>query len=167
MQKEKYYVAYGSNLNLPQMKQRCPTAKVVGTSEIEGYELIFRGSKTGAYATIEPCEGSTVPVMIWAVKPKDEQALDRYEGYPRFYDKEAMDLEVNGKTVCAFVYVMTEGLLLGIPSDSYLNTIEEGYETAGFDTEVLEKALLRTKEKMESEQMNDIEQETMFGLGWW
>ena len=167
MQKEKYYVAYGSNLNLPQMKQRCPTAKVVGTSEIEGYELIFRGSKTGAYATIEPCEGSTVPVMIWAVKPKDELALDRYEGYPRFYDKEAMDLVVNGKTVCAFVYVMTEGLLLGIPSDSYLNTIEEGYETAGFDTAVLEKALLRTKEKMESEQMNDIEQETMFGLGWW
>ena len=72
MQKEKYYIAYGSNLNLPQMKQRCPTAKVVGTAEIEDYELLFRGSKTGAYATIEPCEGSRVPVMIWSVKSKDE-----------------------------------------------------------------------------------------------
>ena len=167
MQKKKYYIAYGSNLNLPQMKQRCPTAKVVGTAEIEDYELLFRGSKTGAYATIEPCEGSRVPVMIWSVKPKDEMALDRYEGYPRFYDKEAMALEVDGKIVSAFVYVMTEGLRLGIPSDSYMKTIKEGYETAGFDTDVLETALLRTKEKMESEQMNDIEQETMFGLGWW
>ena len=167
MQKEKYYIAYGSNLNLPQMKQRCPTAKVVGTAEIEDYELLFRGSKTGAYATIEPCVGSRVPVMIWSVKPKDEMALDRYEGYPRFYDKEAMALEVDGKIVSAFVYVMTEGLRLGIPSDSYMKTIEEGYETAGFDTEVLETALLRTKEKMESEQQNNFEQETMFGLGWW
>lgn len=167
MQKEKYYIAYGSNLNLPQMKQRCPTAKVVGTSKIQDYELIFRGSKSGAYATIEPCEGSKVPVLIWSVKPKDELALDRYEGYPRFYDKESMELELNGKTVSAFVYVMTEGLRLGIPSDSYLKTIEEGYETAGFDTEALEKALLRTNEKMESEQLNDLEQETMFGLRWW
>lgn len=149
------------------MKQRCPTAKVVGTAEIEDYELLFRGSKTGAYATIEPCVGSRVPVMIWSVKPKDEMALDRYEGYPRFYDKEAMALEVDGKIVSAFVYVMTEGLRLGIPSDSYMKTIEEGYETAGFDTDVLETALLRTKEKMESEQQNNFEQETMFGLGWW
>lgn len=70
MQKEKYYVAYGSNLNLPQMKQRVSYGKGCYTSEIEGYELIFRGSKTGAYATIEPCEGSTVPVMIWAVEAK-------------------------------------------------------------------------------------------------
>ena len=149
------------------MKQRCPTAKVVGTAEIEDYELLFRGSKTGAYATIEPCEGSRVPVMIWSVKPKDEMALDRYEGYPRFYDKEAMDLKVDGKIVSAYVYVMTEGLRLGIPSDLYMKTIEEGYETAGFDTKVLETALLRTKEKMESEQQNNFEQETMFGLGWW
>ena len=32
---ERLYIAYGSNLNLPQMERRCPTAKVVGTSEIK------------------------------------------------------------------------------------------------------------------------------------
>jgi hypothetical protein len=77
MQEEKIYIAYGSNLNLPQMEHRCPTAKVLGTSEIKDYELLFRGSKTGSYATIEPCEGSSVPVLLWCVKPKDEIALDR------------------------------------------------------------------------------------------
>ena len=30
--KNKLYIAYGSNLNLPQMAGRCPTAKVVGAS---------------------------------------------------------------------------------------------------------------------------------------
>ncbi len=46
---ERLYIAYGSNLNLPQMGRRCPTAKVVGTSEIKNYELLFRG-----VATVEP-----------------------------------------------------------------------------------------------------------------
>ena len=29
----KLYIAYGSNLNLSQMKHRCPTARVIGTSD--------------------------------------------------------------------------------------------------------------------------------------
>ena len=31
------YIAYGSNLNLPQMALRCPTAEVVGKSEMKDY----------------------------------------------------------------------------------------------------------------------------------
>ena len=57
--KNKLYVAYGSNLNLPQMLVRCPTAKVVGASEIKDYALVFRGGRYGAVATIEPKEGAS------------------------------------------------------------------------------------------------------------
>lgn len=32
---KKLYIAYGSNLNLKQMKYRCPTAKLVGKGTIE------------------------------------------------------------------------------------------------------------------------------------
>ncbi len=167
MQKEKLYIAYGSNLNQLQMKYRCPTARVAGASEIKNYELAFRGSKTGSYATIEPSRGGSVPVLIWRVKPKDEIALDRYEGYPRFYEKEAMDIELNGKTVSAFVYVMTDGHQLGMPSESYRRTIEEGYITAGFDTSVLAYAITHTAERMAIEQENLPEQEELLGLKWW
>ena len=52
MQKEKLYIAYGSNLNLGQMKYRCPTAKVAGTSEIKDYKLLFRGSKTLIFCVV-------------------------------------------------------------------------------------------------------------------
>ena len=45
---KKYYLAYGSNLNVRQMALRCPTAKPVGTAVIKDYELLFKGSKTGA-----------------------------------------------------------------------------------------------------------------------
>jgi len=78
----KYYIAYGSNLNINQMKRRCPTARVIGTGFIEDYELLFKGSKTGGYLTIEKAEGKSLPVAIWKVTELDEQALDRYEGYP-------------------------------------------------------------------------------------
>ena len=51
------YIAYGSNLNLPQMAFRCPTAEVVGKSELKDYGLLFRGSRYGAVATgqLRPC----------------------------------------------------------------------------------------------------------------
>lgn len=82
--KTRYYLAYGSNLNLRQMKFRCPGAKPVGTTTLEGYKLLFRGPHEGAVATVEPKVGSSVPVLIWETTPKDELALDHYEATP-FY----------------------------------------------------------------------------------
>ena len=79
---KRYYIAYGSNLNISQMRMRCPGARIIGTSVIEDYQLLFKGSKTGSYLTIEPMEGAEVPVVIWEVTETDEKALDRYEGYP-------------------------------------------------------------------------------------
>lgn len=164
--KNKLYVAYGSNLNLPQMAQRCPTAKVIGTSEVKNYALLFRGHVGNAVATIEPKEGVSVPVMLWEITQKDELALDRYEGYPSFYDKEIIDLELDGQTVSAMVYVMTPGHRLGYPSDYYYKTIADGYKTAGFDTEILEQAVDYTEQLMDSEP--EPEQGSLFGgMKWW
>ena len=79
------YIAYGSNLNRGQMALRCPDAKVVGTGEIKDYELLFRGNRNGAVATVEPKKGESVPVLIWEIEPEDERNLDIYEGYPSIY----------------------------------------------------------------------------------
>lgn len=78
--KERLYIAYGSNLNLEQMKHRCPTAEVVGTTVLHNWQLMFRGDNYGAVATIERRRGSKVPVLVWRIQPRDEAALDRYEG---------------------------------------------------------------------------------------
>ena len=94
--KKRYYIAYGSNLNIRQMRMRCPSARIIGISEIPEYELLFKGSKTGFYLTIEPKKGSRVPVAAWEVSAEDEQALDRYEGFPTFYYKKEMLLPIKG-----------------------------------------------------------------------
>ena len=65
----KLYLAYGSNLNLKQMANRCPTAKVVGASQINDHRLLFRGAHAGAVATIEPFKGGNVPVLVWEITP--------------------------------------------------------------------------------------------------
>lgn len=35
-----YYLAYGSNLNLDQMKRRAPTAKVYGSGRLPDHQLV-------------------------------------------------------------------------------------------------------------------------------
>jgi gamma-glutamylcyclotransferase (GGCT)/AIG2-like uncharacterized protein YtfP len=137
---KRLYIAYGSNLNITQMANRCPTAKVVGASEIKNWRLLFRGAHAGAVATVEPYKGGSVPVLVWELTPADEAALDRYEGWPFLYRKETVKVKLNGKTVKAMVYVMNEGRPLGQPSCYYYTTILEGYKDAGFDLDILRQA---------------------------
>ena len=59
----RYYLAYGSNLDMERMGKRCPYAVVVGTTEIKGYRLLFKKSKTGCYATIEQDANESVPAV--------------------------------------------------------------------------------------------------------
>jgi hypothetical protein len=143
---KRYYLAYGSNLNIRQMALRCPTSKPVGTAVIKDYGLLFKGNKTGAYLTIEPKVGAEVPVAVWSVEPADEKRLDVYEGFPTFYYKTELELPVryfSGKTVVrkAFVYIMHEERKLGIPTSAYIRTCVDGYRQFGFDLKYLRKAM--------------------------
>lgn len=139
---KKYYIAYGSNLNVRQMKFRCPGARVVGTSVIRNYELLYKGSKTGSYLTIEKKKGSVVPIAVWEVTADDEKRLDAYEGFPNFYYKKNMKITLaeTGKKINAFVYIMHEERRLGIPSQTYINICQFGYAVFGFDYKYLDKA---------------------------
>ena len=141
--KKRLYVAYGSNLNIRQMKHRCPTAKLYGVGTIEDYELQFKGQPNGAFATIAPKEGSSVPVAVWEIQPKDEISLDRYEGFPNFYYKRDIRLQYKGirtgkrRTVTAFAYIMHEERPIGIPTNFYMRTCLEGYTTFHFNKNIL------------------------------
>ena len=154
---EKYYIAYGSNLNVAQMRIRCPGAKILGTAELNGWELLFKGSKTGSYLTIERSEFGKVPVAVWSVRDTDEAALDRYEGYPAFYYKKAMKLRCKSRrtgiyrTVSAFVYIMHEKHPVGIPSPHYVQVCLEGYRDFGFDENVLLDAFDKSVEVCKNE----------------
>lgn len=136
---KRYYIAYGSNLSEVQMALRCPTAKVVGTSTLKDWRLLFNGP-----ASIEEYKGYEVPVLIWEIKPEDEKSLDRYEGYPNYYRKEMLEVDVDGEILPAMVYIMNPAGER-VPSEYYYNVLENGYERFGFDKRILEKALEESK----------------------
>ena len=135
----KLYIAYGSNLSVEQMAFRCPEAKIVGKAILKDWKLVFR-----THADIEPCEGATVPVLVWEINALDERNLDRYEGYPFYYIKKNLEVTLTDtdEKVSAMVYVMTKGRKASVPpTKHYYDIIAEGYDRFGFDKAVLEKAL--------------------------
>ena len=134
------YVAYGSNLNVEQMKSRCPHAAVACKGQINDHRLVFKGSKTGSYLTIDKSVGHMVPVVVWEIDVEDEKNLDVYEGYPTFYRKENIVVETeHGELIEAMVYIMN-GNRIGAPSNAYMKTCADGYKHFGFSLRYLRDA---------------------------
>lgn len=155
MDKKILYAAYGSNINLEQMAYRCPNSTVAGTAMLKGYELQFR-----YHATVAPNAESEVPILLWELEALDERFLDRYEGFPKYYRKEGITLELNGESVEAMVYIMNGDRPLKSPTAQYYDTIEQGYRENGLDTSYLETALA------EAIQSEKLEMDEEMQMGW-
>lgn len=154
----KVYAAYGSNINLEQMAFRCPSAQVIGKGWLMDYQLMFLGVSRGrgGVATVEPHKGRRVPILLWAISPDCEEALDRYEGWPTLYRKETLPVSgitwmLNDITVMptqvtevpAMIYIMNQGHP-SPPNITYLDTIERGYQAVGFHMRYLAEGVRRT-----------------------
>ena len=149
--KGKIYIAYGSNMDFPQMEARCPDAIFLGAGILQNWRLMFKCSKTGSYATIEKERGCVTPVLLWRVREADELRLDRYEGFPNFYYKRTITVAnvaavnaswvpKNGKCK-GMAYIMHEERVLGLPSHSYYGVLANAYRLFGFDMNILAEAL--------------------------
>ena len=140
-EEKKYYVAYGSNMNLDQMARRCPNSTVCGTGKIQDYKLQFC-----TYADIEKQEGHSAPCVIWEIADSDWRGLDCYEGYPNLYRKENVQVVTSdGKTITAIAYVMQPNHAVpAIPYKAYFDGIIEGYKQNNIPLAPLSKALNET-----------------------
>ena len=148
--KNKIYIAYGSNLNLKQMKYRCPDSRVLGTAMLLDYELEFRG-----VATIVPKKGASVPILLWEISPQDEKALDCYEGFPNLYRKEEYETELNGRKITGMAYVMNRGQI-SAPNIGYLQIITQGYRENHMDMIFLNQAVNNSVRKELCEETEEI-----------
>lgn len=128
--KKRLYIAYGSNMNKEQMEYRCPDARIIGKTYLENWELTMP-----FYANIEMDRGKKTPILLWEITAQDEAKLDRYEGYPRGYDKKDLLVSINNSTVSAMAYIMTDEYKKNnrIANSTYTEGIIQGYMDAGFD----------------------------------
>jgi gamma-glutamylcyclotransferase (GGCT)/AIG2-like uncharacterized protein YtfP len=153
--KRRFYLAYGSNLNVRQMQMRCPDAKPMGNTALADYQLLFAGTSGSAVATIVPKAGSSVPAALWLISAEDEKSLDRYEGFPHFYRKEKVKVHFGKRKLSVMVYVMNEGYSLGSPSTYYFRTILDGYRDFELDPSALNKALKISKNAVAPYKLSD------------
>ncbi|MDC3160842.1 gamma-glutamylcyclotransferase [Candidatus Pelagibacter sp.] len=129
------YFAYGSNLNLFQMKRRCKDSIFIKKYELKGYRLNFR-SKYRA-ADIEKSKNSLVPGALFEISKSDEKKLDVYEDYPILYKK--LYFTFYNKTV--MTYIMVNKTEFRYPTERYLNVVKRGYKDCKLDAKYLKIAL--------------------------
>ena len=135
--------AYGMNTNLAQMASRCPNAISIGRLDIPDHRLVFRG-----VADIEESYGDTLQTVLWDITPMCEMALDRLEGYPNFYTKKYVDVEIEGVEYTIMLYQMTYNYVRDYthPSMYYEEMLEEGYKEHGLDLDQIYNAKGYNKE---------------------
>jgi len=144
----KIYIAYGSNMNIRQMDDRYPAAKLVGTTYLRDYILVFECAEESAgFASVKKRNGSVVPVVLWKTTKSDEKLLDEQEGCPNFYRKECLQVEFNGQLLNGYVYIMNNGKPC-LPSAKYYKAVEDGYKANNIDLTYLVEALKDTKSKI-------------------
>ena len=129
------YFAYGSNLNLFQMKRRCKDSVFLKKYELKDYRLNFR-SKYRA-ADIEPKKNSIVPGGLFEISKSDEKKLDVYEDFPTLYRKHYF--YYYGKKV--MTYTMVKKTPFRFPTERYLNVVKRGYLDCELNQKFLKKAL--------------------------
>lgn len=130
---KRYYFAYGMNTNIGEMSSRCPRAINLGGCTLKGFELKFR-----LHADIDEVAGSEMEGVLWDITEECEQALDRLEGYPFYYDKVEVIVDpvkpVNKNShIVAMAYIMNVKGAEEAPSTGYEDCLIEGYTANGLD----------------------------------
>lgn len=134
----KLYLAYGANTNLGNMSTRCPDAKYVCNITLHHHKLVFRG-----VADVAAHRGAKVVCALWLISPKDEEALDGFEGFPYTYVKRYVTVHLQGKRHRAMFYVMRTRRYEMEPSAAYEACLREGYAQCGMPIGQIDKAIER------------------------
>lgn len=137
----KYSIAYGRNLDIKRMKERCPHCVLVGKALLKDWQLAFK-----RYITVEPCKGAIVPVGVWKIDDLAEKELDIIEGYPTLYRKETVEIEFEGKKIDTLVYVIND-THPKYPDKAYLERVMIGYDDFEFDKKFIYDAIDRLPQK--------------------
>ncbi|MCW2553930.1 MAG: hypothetical protein JWR78_3711, partial [Mycobacterium sp.] len=116
------YFAYGSNLDVTQMAQRCPDATDPRPATLADHDWLI--NERGV-ATVEPLDGAQVHGVLWQVSDHDLAVLDSAEGVPVRYRRDRMTVQTDAGSEEAWVYV-DHRVEPGAPREGYLERIIGG-----------------------------------------
>ena len=123
------YFAYGSNMDVNQMADRCPSAEIVGVCRLDGHRFLINSR---GVATLVPDASSYALGILWDLPLEDEQTLDDYEGVPTYYQKHLVTVETDRKAIQALIYQATDKTP-GRSRRGYMDGIVAAARQHGFD----------------------------------
>jgi phage replication-related protein YjqB (UPF0714/DUF867 family) len=116
------YFAYGSNLCVRQMAQRCPDATDPRPAVLTDHDWLI--NQRGV-ATVEPFAGSQVHGVLWQLSDHDLATLDSAEGVPVRYRRDRLTVDTDNGPSPAWVYI-DHRVTPGPPRPGYLSKIIDG-----------------------------------------
>ena len=123
-----YYFAYGSNLDVISMLERCPKAGVLQPGCLKGFRLGFTWHSNGwgcGVADVVKSELDEVWGLVYSITDADLEALDRYEGYPKCYGRSFATIHTKDAMLeKVLIYTVCQKTEFVAPSRTYLDIIK-------------------------------------------
>lgn len=158
-----YYFAYGSNLNLDQMRRRCPAAEPVCRYTVEGLRLVFR-----RVLDVVPDSSSVVHGALWKITGHCERSLNKYEGYRvsqnGLYLKS--HFRVGDRNIMLYYMNPARDYPSSPPTPTYLHTVAEGYRDFRLNPsslfDAVERSIRATEERSRRAKKSLVMEEKQF-----
>ncbi len=131
-----WYFAYGSNMSPGTFLERRGMRPLESRrAHIDGYRLCFDipvGPGERGVANLRVEGGTVTHGIAYLLTDADGERLDRSEGVPRLYYRQALDMVIDGvRAVPGFTYRSTISVPTRKPSARYLGLLLDGARTHG------------------------------------
>jgi gamma-glutamylcyclotransferase len=161
------YFAYGSNMSLPRLRERVPSAERIGVFTLSEHSLRFHkvskkdgSGKCDAFFT----ENSKDYIVgaLFEISGNEKEALDKAEGLGYGYlDKEVTVSDVQGNSFEAVTYYATNTAPSLLPYSWYLFHVIYGAKETGVPSDYLE-ALEATKSQEDPDKERDARERAIY-----
>lgn len=125
------YFAYGSNMDMSRLSNRGVNPETRHKGTLKNWKLKFNKKASAgdwSFANIEQSEGDIVEGLVFTIKESDLKLLDKFEGAPKHYRREILEIETDREAIKCITYIaqpehIMEGLL---PVKEYMDFLIKG-----------------------------------------
>jgi gamma-glutamylcyclotransferase (GGCT)/AIG2-like uncharacterized protein YtfP len=99
-----YYFAYGSSMEVGQMRRLCGWhCHVLGRAALKNFEI---GIDKRGYFNLRPKKGDKVHGMLYDIDQEGMAILDKFEGFPAVFDRKEVSVrDEDNQTYQTWVYL--------------------------------------------------------------
>lgn len=140
------YFSYGFNMNLTEMRKKCPKAKVVGVGCVAGYRLAFFEHSVvwdSAMETIFPDPAAETWGVLYELNQSEWEELDcfedvRMDGTGAYFHYPVEVIDAGRQPKAANVYLKARWGTGGLPSAEYMNVVIAGAREQGLPEDYIQ-----------------------------